>query len=138
MTDIITLLKNNNHTLIMTDGEEIFTYDQRGVAPLVNAYESLKDFSSFIAADKVVGRGAAFLYILLKIKKIHAVVISKSALEILMQHHIDVTYDILVPFILNRTRDGYCPMETATMKCIEPLDAYKKIKEKQKELMKAK
>lgn len=129
-------LLNGDKTLVLFHGEDVQMFSQRGVLPLTNAYESKKDYSSFIAVDKVVGRGAAFMYILLKIQRIHAQVISKPALEILEKYPIAVTYDEVVPFIQNRTRDGFCLMESATLSCTDPLDAYQKIKQKQAELRK--
>ena len=41
-------------------------------------------------------RGAAYLYSLLKIKVVHAKIISKIALETLEKYYIQVTYDELV------------------------------------------
>lgn len=130
----IALLQEENKTLILYHGEEIFSYTTRGVSPLTELYENKKDCSSFVAVDKVVGRGAAFMYLLLGIKRIHALVISEPALELLKKNQIEITYDKLVPFIQNRTRDGFCPMESATLSCENPLDAYDKIKRKQAQL----
>ena len=53
------------------------------------------------------------LYVLLGVSRVHAFIISKKALEVLAGNHVDVTYDILVDRIHNRTNTGFCPMEEA-------------------------
>jgi predicted transcriptional regulator len=42
---------------------------------------------------------------------------------------VDYTYGELVEKILNRTKDGFCPMESAVLDVNEPNEAYCKIKE---------
>ena len=76
--------------------EEFFSFE-RGVKPLLNLIDLGEDFSGFFVADKVVGKAASMLYILLKIEEIFAEVISQPALEILNKNGIT---DMVVPFFL--------------------------------------
>ncbi len=94
-----------------------FESRERGVKPLLQLLQTQKACPGGIAVDKVVGRATAFLYCLLKIEKLHAVVLSQGALEVLENAKIAVTYDTLVPGIRNRTNTGPCPMEAATANC---------------------
>jgi iron complex outermembrane receptor protein len=64
------------------------------------------------AADKIVGKGAALLYVRGKIENLFAKVISKSSLEVLENENIYIEKEKLVPYIKNRDQTGMCPIET--------------------------
>ena len=116
-------LSEGNFTCVLYNGESEIVSSERGVSFLLGLYEDGKDYSGYVSADKVVGKGAALIYVLLGIKKIHANVISKSALDVMKKHSITCTYDTLVPHIINRRGDGICPIESATMDIENPKDA---------------
>lgn len=101
---------------------------------MLDLFDTGRDFSSFCAADKVVGRGAAFIYLLLGVKELYVGVISEAALEILENAGIRVTFSRLVPRILNRTGDGFCPIESCVMNIGDSQEALVAIKEKLSEL----
>ncbi len=117
----------------MHAGKKYFS-DSRGVKPLVKFYEDGTDFSEFSCADKAVGRGAAFMYLLLGVKKLYADVISKPALTLLKDNGIYVEYSELVDNIINRTRDGICPFELAVLEINDSTEAYNAIRQKMQEL----
>lgn len=117
------VLKRENKTAVLYDGKEVITDTDRGIRPLLKLYNAKKDVSSFSAADKVVGKGAAFLYVLLKIKELHTGVISTPALEVLKKYGIPVSYDLEVEHIINHSKTGFCPIETAIMDIFDPLIA---------------
>lgn len=117
------LLNINDHTCVFCDGQTILTDKRRGVRPLLDILESDRDVSGFSAADKVVGKAAAFLYCLLGTKCLYARVISQSALDVLVNAQLHVEYDQLVPAIRNRTNDGFCPMEQAVWNITDPASA---------------
>lgn len=100
-----------------------FESQQRGVKPLLQLLDNQTLCPNGKAADKVVGRATAFLYCLLQVKSIHALVLSQGALEVLEAFGIVVTYDTLVPSIRNRDNSGPCPMEAATAACQSPESA---------------
>ncbi len=108
-------LEKRSCTCALCRGNELLTTSLRGVAPLLSFLDSKKDFNGFSAADKVVGKGAAFLYVLLGVRAVYAAVISESALEVLRRADISVTYDTLTPYIKNRTGEGRCPIEWAVL-----------------------
>lgn len=120
-------------TCAIVRGEHAETSTLRGVAPLLTWLEG--DFAGYSAADKVVGRAAAFLYVLLGVKALYAAVLSKPAEEVLREHGISVSYGTLAERIVNRAGDGLCPMESATMGENDPVRALEKIKAKRRELM---
>ena len=107
------LLKSSESTCVCCSDEDTLISKKRGVAPLIEWLDEGKNLKEYSAADKVVGNGAAFLYILLEVKELYANVISKSALETLNRYQIAITYDILTEAIRNRENTGFCPIETA-------------------------
>lgn len=108
-----TVLKNGDFTCVIQQGEQRYTARERGVAPLLSFYRSGEDFHGAVAADKVVGAAAAYLYALLGVGQLYAAVMSERAAAILAEHGILFEADTLVPLIKNRTGDGFCPMESA-------------------------
>ena len=86
------------------------------------------------AADKVVGRATAYLYVLLKVKAVYARVISEPAVRVLEGHNITVSYGTAVPNIINRKGDGICSFEAAVMEIQAPQTACAAILEKMREM----
>lgn len=137
MTDLqksVNLLKEEGFTCVLCRQEETVTSNLRGVKPLVDFLKSGKDFSGFSAADKVVGKATAFLYVLLKVKSVYADVISKSALQTLVKFGVEASFGRLVENISNRQNDGICPFESVCLPIETPDEAFKAIKSKMKEL----
>lgn len=123
------ILETTDCTCVFCKGETVLTDNRRGVRPLLDLLESKKVLSGFAAADKVVGKAAAYLYCLLGIKTIHAGVISEPALAVLQKCGVEVSFSTLVPSIRNRTQDGPCPMEHAVWNIDTPQQALKAIYE---------
>lgn len=121
-------------TCAASDGKTLLTSEKRGVAPLLFWLEQGYDLSTFTVADKVVGKGAAFLYPLLRVKYLYAAVISRPALELLKHNGVFVTYTTCVPAIRNRDNTGFCPIESVVLDCNSADDALLKIKARLKEL----
>lgn len=112
MKDLIELLHRNGNTLVVANGE-VCTFQGRGISDL---YHLLRDDAGFLqgasVADKVVGKGAAALMVLGGVSRLHASLISESALSLLRISRIRVSYGEKVPQIQNRTKTGICPVET--------------------------
>lgn len=124
------LLSEGGFTLAMVKGEETITSAERGVSPLIALLDSEDDLNGFSAADKVVGKAAAFMYVLLGVKCLYADVISRCALDVLKMHGIIAEYGTLTDAIRNRTNTGICPMETAVINISEPHEALEAVCEK--------
>ena len=128
------ILEKNSFTCVICNGSKTLTSTERGVKPLVLWYEGGEDMKDASAADKVVGRGAAFMYLLLGVRELYAQVISKPALELLEENGVSVSYGTLADNIINRRGDGICPFEAAVLNITDPKDAYKAIAEKMQEM----
>lgn len=131
------LLKSSESTCVCCSDEETLISKKRGVAPLIEWLDEGKNLKEYSAADKVVGNGAAFLYILLEVKELHANVISKSALETLNRYQIAITYDILTEAIRNRENTGFCPIETAVSGITSPDKALTAIRSRLNKMQKS-
>ena len=81
MDDLIKLLHEGNHSLVVSNGE-VRTFDGRGVADL---YRLLRQEPELLrgasVADKVIGKAAAALMIRGQVKEVHGDVVSSPAAE---------------------------------------------------------
>ena len=121
-------LEQGNHTCVLWRNDLVITDDRRGVRPLMELLDQQIDVKNSFAADKVVGKAAAFLYCLLGVKAVYAHVISQPATEVLAQAGIYLEYSTLVNAIRNRTNTGFCPMETAVWEISDPQEALRALK----------
>ena len=121
------LLESGSYTCVLCCGQHTHTSTQRGVRPLLELPPQ-HDWHQFSAAAKVIGHATAFLYVSLGIRAVYAPVISESALQILKESGVDVFYDLSVPAIFNRSRTGFCPMETAVKDINDPSEALQAIR----------
>lgn len=119
----IRLLKNVGITCAIVGPNTCYTSTARGIAPLLSCYKEGKAESGCCAADKVVGKAAAYMYVLLGVKSLYAEILSQPALRVLQNAGIDAKYEKLVDAIVNRTGTGFCPMETAVLDIDDPLEA---------------
>lgn len=132
MTDIERakqILISEGCTCVICKGDNIHISQKRGVAPLMELLDSKIDVRGYSAADKAVGKAAAMLFVLLGVSEIYAVVMSRSAKKILDGHGIKYSCGEEVEYIINRKKDGMCPMEKAVMDIDDPAEAPTKIKE---------
>jgi hypothetical protein len=118
----VALLKEGK-TCVIVGKERMLCSTRRGVAPLLSWLDDKEDCQGAFAADKVVGRAAAFLYVLLGVAKVHALVLSESAEEVLLRFGVPYSFEERVAAIRNRTGDGFCPMEQAVLEMEEPMEA---------------
>ena len=130
------LLEAGDYTCVVCKEDTLYTTQQRGVAPLLNWLEEGTDLSGFSAADRVVGRGAAFLYCLLGVKEVHARVMSHPAAEVLKAYGIAAGADTFVEGIINRAGNGPCPFEAAVMEIHDAQEALAAIRRKRLEMQK--
>lgn len=121
------LLGQGGYTCVLCKGSRVYTSTDRGVAPLLGWLELPEKPEGFCAADKVVGKAAAFLYLLMGVTQLYAMVISQPALSLLQRSGIACEYDSLVPAIRNRTGEGFCPMERAVWELDDPARALEAI-----------
>lgn len=131
----IDILRSNEYTLCLC-GDKVYHSDKRGVAPIIDIIDSGIDVSGYCVADRVVGKAAAMMYVKLKVSSLYADVLSLPAYEFLQQHGIYTEYGALVDYIVNRKKDGRCPMESVVIDISDVDIAYMAIKDKIKGMSK--
>lgn len=117
------LFASGEYTCVLCKGDQTYTSEKRGILPLVEWVETGAPSGGFSAADKIVGRAAAFLYILLGVKEVHASVMSEEAMRLLSQNGIIASCDVKATCIINRAGTGICPMEQAVLGIRKPEEA---------------
>lgn len=124
------ILSDGGYTCVICSDSDTLNSNQRGVAPLLKWLDEGKNLSEYSAADKVVGKGAAYLYVLLEIKEIYAHVISRPAYDLLQKYGIPVSYSTMTELVRNRDNTGLCPIESAVIDIHNPHDALVAIRNK--------
>lgn len=121
MDALIALLHEGQYSCVVRNGAETRTFTQRGVADLLNILDNTPDFlHGALVADKVVGKGAAALMVMGKVREVYAEVISTPALHLLKANGVNVSYTEEAARIVNRTKNGLCPVETLCLDLCEP------------------
>lgn len=104
------------------------SFHNRGIADLYQLYKHESDFMSGAAiADKVIGKGAAALLVLGDFKLVYADVISQSAHSLLQDANIETHYGKIVDHIENRSKTGWCPVESRCLNETTPEGCLKQI-----------
>lgn len=125
-----TLLQDGGYTCVLCRGDAVYTSRQRGIQPLMNWIEEGTDLHGFCAADRIVGRAAAFLYCKAGVCAVYAAVLTVGARSLLMHSGIEVQWGELTDGIINRTGTGLCPMEQAVRDALTPEQAFDAIRKK--------
>lgn len=125
MNKYLNELKEKELSIIAIRGKERYESRESGINPIIlRIEEDDLFFLDAIVYDKIIGKAAAMLLIRSGVKKVHALVMSKSAKKVLDEYEIKYTYEELVDKIINRKGNGICPMEKAVEKIDDLLEAY--------------
>ena len=123
------LLETQNFSCVMICNGKRITSAARGIAPLVELWESGEKLSGACAADKIVGKAAALLMAGMGVSHVYAKVLSKPAARVLQFWDVPYECETLTDAIQNRAGDGLCPMEQAVKDVDEPQEAFLAVKE---------
>lgn len=128
----------SSRSVVLTrGGQTVYESTDSGIKPLVTAIDSGADYSGCDAADRIVGKAAAYLYLLLRVKRVCACVMTFAAKNILTENGIECDADTFAENIVNRKGDGLCPMETAVANADNPNAALSAIRDKIKHMQAA-
>lgn len=130
MKELIDILHNEQLTLVVKSKDgTIHRFTQRGVKDLlVLVTQQPQVLNEALIADKAVGKAAAACMVMGRVKHVHADVMSEPALALLQQHGVEAEYGTLVDHIINRTGDGWCPMEKLSKDETDPEVIIQKIR----------
>lgn len=120
VNEAIELIRSGqSECVLIMDGKITDRFSGHGVSPLLEMYdEHGGNMKNGTIVDKVIGRAAASIVICSGATYVHGEIMSEDALEYLHQHGVKTSCTLLVPRILNQTRDDLCPLE----KSVEGID----------------
>ncbi len=108
----------------------LFLSDKSGIGDLLNIAKHSGALNGAYAADSIVGRAAALLYVRAMPEYLYAQTLSKGGAAILEKNGILFSYRTLTESIVNREGTGPCPMDDAVSMTNDPDEAYVLIKER--------
>ena len=117
------------HTLALAWDGEVVTHDGRGISPMMEFLAAGRDLRGFSAADLVVGRAAAMLFVLAGVRTVYAETMSEGARAYLLAHGVAAECQTLTDGIRNRAGTGPCPMEAAVREVDLPEEGYRVLAE---------
>ncbi len=119
---------------VLADGE-LITSEKKGIAPLMALLqENPGKLKGACVADRVIGRAAALLMEKAGIAAAYGEITSGHALRAFEKSSIAFSYGKAVEYIINRTRDGMCPMEQAVLQIEDAEEAYLALRQRLREL----
>lgn len=128
------IFSDGGYSCVLCRGNSVFTSSEKGIKRLVDFCAESGAFSGFSAADKIVGKAAAFLYAKMGVVRVFAQVLSTGGEQVLRKYGIEYEYDTLCGEIINRTGTDICPMEKAVRTVEDCEEAYKILLEKVTEI----
>ena len=105
------ILTDENLTCVAVKGDIVHKSNERGIAPVIGWVQGGIDLNGFSIADKVVGKAAAYLFLSCGVTSVYAETISTGGAEVLERHGIAFTYGTMTDQIMNRVKNGMCPLE---------------------------
>lgn len=137
MTDIELAKKAlSGHSIALCRDGEIFIGDGRGISPMMGFIAEGRDLSGYSAADVIVGKAAAMLFVKAGIVCVHAKTMSRAGKDLLEKHGIPCTYDLLTERIVNRSGTDICPMEKTVADIDDPETGYAALRQRIGEMKK--
>ena len=130
------LMNSENNLMVFREDELIFQSQGRGIAPLIEAIDTIgrENLRGVTTADRVVGKAAALLNLYMGAVEVHAGVISSGAKAILSEH--GVQYQFLEDTDVVKAKNGvvFCPFEKLVWDVSDPEEAHTLIRAKLAEL----
>jgi len=130
-------LEQNDIVIAMVkDGKLLFSSKKKGIQPFFDALEQRKkeEYIGCSIADRVIGKAALMLAAYIGAKEVYTPLASQHALDAALKLDLDLETDKVVPFIINRTQDGMCPMEKTVLDIFDPKKAYEALENKLQKL----
>ena len=131
MTDL-QLAKANlvGHSICLCKDGVYFTDDGKGISPMMCLIAEKRDLNGYSAADLIVGKAAAILFVKAGVVSVYGKVMSTAGKAYLDRRHIPCTYETLTEKIINRAGTDICPMEKAVKDIDDTEEGYIALKEK--------
>lgn len=134
------MIQDGKAECVLIKNDSIYGQERgHGVSPLLVMYDEHKEaMLNATLVDKVIGRAAAAIAICSKVKHVHGELMSEDAVEFLNNNGITTSHTSLVHRILNRKRDGLCPLEQSVEGIDNPANALVALRKRIESLQKNK
>lgn len=127
---------NLNKFIAKRNNIVFYTSNDIAIKPILSKInEDMNFYKNADIEDTIVGKAAACLYVLAKIKFVYAHTLSESAKIYLEKNNVSFKYDKLVKEIRNRTNTDMCPLEKSVIHIEDPVAAKIALENTIKELM---
>lgn len=135
MTDLQTAKANlAGHTLVLCKNGNLITSALKGIAPVMNLIAQNADLNGYSAADLIVGKAVAMLFVKCGITAVYAQTLSVQGKTVLEKYKIPYEYGALTEYVINRAGTDVCPMEKTVLNTEDLEEAYLLLKAKVAEL----
>ncbi|MBO7362245.1 MAG: DUF1893 domain-containing protein [Lachnospiraceae bacterium] len=135
MSDINIAMQNlHGHSICLCRHGEIIFDDGKGISPMMKFIAADRDLRGYCAADLIVGKAAAMLFVKAGIAEVYGETMSEAGAEYLKSHGIPYSFGTFTDRIVNRKGDGICPMEQTVADISDPEEGYQALKQKILEL----
>ncbi len=104
------LEKENASLVLIRNGQDPHVDFRTGLLPLWQAFRQ-ENWKGGVLADRVIGRGAAFLAVGMELSSVYSPLMSRGAIQVLEDKGLDFYFDREVERIKDRSGKGLCPME---------------------------
>lgn len=112
LNQYIDLLTAKKATLIVIRFNTTSYFNQSGIKDLYAIYKKdPKQLENAVVIDKLIGKGAASIMIAGKVKHVYTNIISQNALDFFEKYDVAVEFKTLVPHIIRRDGQDWCPVE---------------------------
>lgn len=106
------MLDNNYKLVVVKEGNIVFSSLDRGIKPVYQIYTNGQHLlEGAYISDRVTGKAAAMILSKANIAGIYTEIISEPAIKIFKDNNISLIYESKVDYILNREKNGSCPIE---------------------------
>lgn len=128
------LLTEGSYACVLCRADVCYTSRGKGISPMLDWIGAGVELKGFCAADIIVGKAAAMLFVHAGVGAVYGRVMSTAGKDYLTTHGVVCSYDILTERIVNRTGDGVCPMEQTVSQLEDPQAAYAALRRKRDEM----
>ena len=117
-------LLTGSATCVLVKNEAVYISGKSGIAPMLDYLGAGVPLTGFSAADRIVGKAAAMLFVRAGVTEVYGEVMSRGGADYLKEHGVARSWGTLTDVIINRTGTGMCPMEQTVRSIDDFREAY--------------
>ena len=112
-SSMLRILNEKKASLLVYNNDSLSSYHKNGVHDLLELVQNEPArLKGAMVADKIIGKASASLIVLGGVKEVHTNTICTPAKEMLQKAGVKLSFTDEVPYIINRTKTGQCPLDS--------------------------